>query len=86
MISDLTELRNAADDPRSLEENVAELKMPDVVEQPDEEKLQTSLANYNEKILVCDKRLVRPIPSNLVIQNHRNLSAFYHSRIPYRQK
>ena len=48
-----------SEDPRSFSERIAELKEPDVVDQPDEGKLQASLAAINDKIRTCDKRLVR---------------------------
>ena len=56
-----TDSQNPPNDSRSFEERIAGLKKPDVVDQPDEEKVQSRLASINEKITACDKRLVRTL-------------------------
>jgi hypothetical protein len=45
-------------DPRSFAKRMAELKKPDAIDQPDEEKVQAVLAGINDKIGKRDKRLV----------------------------
>jgi hypothetical protein len=47
-----------AKDSRSFEERIAALIKPAVIEQPNEEKVQSDLAILKEKIAQCDKRLV----------------------------